>query len=165
MLPESPSADAGTHIPRSPRFGDIIENGWASEENPTRVGLFVREGRRTGRMNAGRYFEVTDGKGKFWELPAFGDHRITVSPGPLSELAARLRDIVAEYRAHDAAGIDVMYQIAADAVTAAEQWDPDEWPAPPDGHEHVLDDDGNATGYYRDLASGEVVTLGDEWDD
>lgn len=63
-----------------PRFGDIIENGWASEDNPTRAGFFVREGRRTGRMNAGRYYEVTDGAGKFWELPSFGDHKIIVRP-------------------------------------------------------------------------------------
>lgn len=65
---------------RTPRFGDIIENGWASERNPTRTGYFVREGRRTGRMNPGRYFEVTDGAGKFWELPVDRDHKITVRP-------------------------------------------------------------------------------------
>lgn len=63
-----------------PRFGDIIENGWASLENPTRCGYFVREGRRTGKMNAGRYFEVTDGRGKFWELPLGRDHKISVRP-------------------------------------------------------------------------------------
>lgn len=61
-----------------PRFGDIIENGWASEDNPTRRGFFVREGRRTGRMNAGRYFEATDGAGKFWELPIDRDHKVTI---------------------------------------------------------------------------------------
>lgn len=62
-----------------PRFGDIIENGWASEDNPTRRGFFVREGRRTGRMNAGRYFEATDGAGKFWELPIDRDHKVTIA--------------------------------------------------------------------------------------
>jgi hypothetical protein len=66
-------------LPR-PRFGDIIENGWASEGNPTRTGLFVREGVRTGRLNRGRYWQVTDGKGKFWELAPTGEHRITVTP-------------------------------------------------------------------------------------
>lgn len=70
--------EAAGEVPMKPRFGDIIENGWASADNPTRVGYFVREGRRTGRMNAGRYFEVTDGAGKFWELPLGRDHKITV---------------------------------------------------------------------------------------
>lgn len=76
----------------SASFGDIIENGWASADNPTRTGIFVREGRRMGRMNAGRFFEVTDGKGHFWELPLGRDHKITVrpaarstSPAPASE--------------------------------------------------------------------------------
>jgi hypothetical protein len=68
-----------------PRFGDVVENGWASDGNPTRVGFFVREGRRTGRMNRGRYFEVTDGEGKFWELPVDRESKIIVRPGFLSE--------------------------------------------------------------------------------
>jgi hypothetical protein len=73
-----------------PRFGDTIENGWASTDNPTRVGIFVREGYRTGRMNRGRYFEVTNGEGKFWELMVDRDHKITVTrdsaPGVLAAL-------------------------------------------------------------------------------
>ena len=67
------------------QFGDIIENGWASDDNPTRTGFFVREGRRTGKMNPGHYFEVTDGAGKFWELPVDKDHKITVYAGPVRE--------------------------------------------------------------------------------
>jgi len=63
-----------------PRFGDLVENGWASEENPTRRGFFVREGKRTGRMNAGTYWEITDGKGKFWECPLGADHKLTWAP-------------------------------------------------------------------------------------
>lgn len=41
-------------------FGDIIENGWAGKENPIRIGIFVRHKKRT--------IELTDGKGKFWEV-------------------------------------------------------------------------------------------------
>lgn len=63
-----------------PRFGDIVENGWASVDNPTRTGFFVRQGCRTGRMNAGPYVEVTDGHGKFWELPMDKGHRVTFRP-------------------------------------------------------------------------------------
>lgn len=62
------------------KFGDAVENGWASEANPTRVGYFVREFRRPrGQMNPGLTWEITDGNGKFWELMPTGDHKITVT--------------------------------------------------------------------------------------
>lgn len=76
-----------------PRFGDIIENGWASEDSPIRVGFFVREGRRTGRMNPGRYFEVTNGNGRLWEVPVDRDHKITVRT-PTPEPQAEVRGLV-----------------------------------------------------------------------
>lgn len=41
------------------QFGDIVENGWASETNPLRRGIFVRD--------CGRTWEFTDGQGGFWE--------------------------------------------------------------------------------------------------
>jgi hypothetical protein len=54
-----------------PKFLDLVENGWASEDNPLRVGIFIRRGvRPTGRMNPGPYFELTDGKGEFWTVSA-----------------------------------------------------------------------------------------------
>jgi hypothetical protein len=52
----------------TPSFGDTVENGWASEDNPTRQGFFVREFKRIGRLNPGRTWEITDGRGKFWEI-------------------------------------------------------------------------------------------------
>jgi hypothetical protein len=73
----------------APQFGDTVENGWASEDNPTRVGLFVREGRRTGRLNRGRYWEITDGNGKFWELSPTGDHKIAVRTKYVPPIADR----------------------------------------------------------------------------
>ncbi len=42
------------------KFGDIIENGWASERNPIRFGIAIRVKEK--------YIECTDGEGKFWEL-------------------------------------------------------------------------------------------------
>lgn len=51
-----------------PRFGARIVNPWASDDNPTRIGIFVRQFVRTGRMNPGTIWEFTDGKGKFWEI-------------------------------------------------------------------------------------------------
>lgn len=63
------------------KFGDLVENGWASEANPTRVGFFVREFTRPRKqMNPGLTWEITDGNGKFWELKPTGDHQITVTP-------------------------------------------------------------------------------------
>lgn len=50
-------------------FGDVVENQWASLDNPTRRGYFVRYIDRTGRLNPGRYAEITDSYGKFWECP------------------------------------------------------------------------------------------------
>lgn len=49
------------------KFGDIIENGWASVDNPTRIGIFVRRKKRT--------IELTDGRGKFWEVYHNDDNR------------------------------------------------------------------------------------------
>ncbi len=52
------------------KFGDIVENGWASDANPTKRGYFVRKGTTPrGQLNSGPWIELTDGKGKFWRLP------------------------------------------------------------------------------------------------
>lgn len=59
------------------KFGDIVENGWASDTNPTKRGFVVRVGNRRGRMNAGPFVEMTDGKGAFWECPISKDHKLT----------------------------------------------------------------------------------------
>lgn len=51
------------------KFGDPIENVWASPDNPTKYGFFVRTIKRLGRvMNAGMWVEMTDGNGEFWEV-------------------------------------------------------------------------------------------------
>lgn len=49
------------------KFGDILQNGWAGEGNPQKVGIFVVRKHRQGRMNAGPYAVMTDGFGKMWE--------------------------------------------------------------------------------------------------
>jgi hypothetical protein len=54
---------------RVPKFGDRMFNRWAGERNPQRRGIFVREVRvRRGRLNAGVWWELTDGEGKFWQV-------------------------------------------------------------------------------------------------
>ena len=63
-----------------PKFGDIIENGWASADNPIRFGVFVRSKKRRGRFNPGTYYLLTDTKGKHWEIggQADGHEKISV---------------------------------------------------------------------------------------
>lgn len=54
----------------TPKFGEWRRGIWASEDNPTRDGMFVRAGRIPhGRMNAGLWWEFTDGSGNFWRYP------------------------------------------------------------------------------------------------
>lgn len=42
------------------KFGDIVENYWASENNPNRTGIVVRVDPKS--------LYLTDGKGRFWNL-------------------------------------------------------------------------------------------------
>lgn len=74
-MPANPTPAEGVVV----TFGDVVVNGWASEDNPTRTGYFVRSFTRTGKMNPGLTWEVTDGKGKFWTFkPADIGERLTV---------------------------------------------------------------------------------------
>lgn len=50
------------------KFGDIIENHYASEDNPRRIGIFVK---KSSKGN----FEMTDGKGSFW-LGAYDNDKL-----------------------------------------------------------------------------------------
>lgn len=66
---------------RTPRFGALVTNHIAPERNPQRTGYFVRSGRRTGRLNPGLWWEMTDGRGNFWQLHPKEKHfigRLTV---------------------------------------------------------------------------------------
>lgn len=53
---------------RKPEFGDLMMNPWASDGNPHRDGFFVRVTSKTGRVNPGIWYEMTDRKGSFWEV-------------------------------------------------------------------------------------------------
>lgn len=75
--PENESTGGGAN-PEQFRFGDWIVNGWASVDNPWRLGRFVRLMRRTGKLNPGLWAELTDGLGLFWNINANpGEHRLT----------------------------------------------------------------------------------------
>ena len=64
-------------------FGDVIENAFASDDNPTKRGYVVRTLKRTGRLNPGAFAVITDGRGKMWECP-LGDHLSVVAPSPFN---------------------------------------------------------------------------------
>ncbi|MGB1215056.1 MAG: hypothetical protein ACPG4X_16940 [Pikeienuella sp.] len=69
-----------------PQFGDIVTNGWASADNPNRTGFFVRTVKRTGRVNPGKFWEITDGKGKLWHACANEGHKMTVTRASSDEI-------------------------------------------------------------------------------
>jgi hypothetical protein len=48
------------HLKDTLRFGDIIENGYASEDNPRRLAIIVKA--------RGHSINCTDGKGDYWDL-------------------------------------------------------------------------------------------------
>lgn len=55
---------------RTPLFGEMMRGIWASKSNPQRDGKYVRTVVRTGRLNPGKFYELTDGKGRFWRYDA-----------------------------------------------------------------------------------------------
>lgn len=55
---------------RLPKFGDRLRGIYAGESNPQRDGIYVETIRRTGNMNRGTFYRLTDGKGHFWTYPA-----------------------------------------------------------------------------------------------
>lgn len=57
---------------REPAFGEWMRGIHASVDNPIRDGMYVKTIVRTGRLNPGKFYELTDGKGRFWQFPAEG---------------------------------------------------------------------------------------------
>lgn len=54
----------------NPQFGEWFTGIYASDLNPQKHGMYVRTIVRKGRvMNPGTSYELTDGKGNFWEYP------------------------------------------------------------------------------------------------
>lgn len=65
-----PEEEQPADVRFKPKFGELLRGVRASESNPHRDGLFVREIRHTGKLNPGVYYELTDGIGDFWEYPS-----------------------------------------------------------------------------------------------
>lgn len=53
-------------VRREPLFGELVRGVYASENNPQRDGMYVETIVRKGRMNPGKFYRLTDGRGKFW---------------------------------------------------------------------------------------------------
>jgi hypothetical protein len=60
------------------KFGDIIENGWAGDSNPTKRGVYLWSFTRTGRMNPGKHVKVLHDDGRTGELRIADDDKMTV---------------------------------------------------------------------------------------
>lgn len=83
-----------------PKFGDWIRGNFASEENPQRDGMYVRTIRRTGFTNPGKWYELTDGKGKFWQYLASETTRLCrAAPAGGDDLYRQACDSVEEWKA------------------------------------------------------------------
>jgi hypothetical protein len=114
-------ARTGSGSVMTPKFGDKLENPVASVENPHRIGMFVRKVRRTGKLNPGLWYEMTDGTGDFWlsnpacliPLPSCDLWQVTVRV-PLS-LSVEMRN--------------ELFGAVVDAVAAWEPPDRDGWDA------------------------------------
>ena len=69
------------------KFGDIIENGWASNDNPTKRGVFVRYMYRSGKMNPGKHAVLLFDSGGLGEFRVDMEARLT-KVGTIFEAAA-----------------------------------------------------------------------------
>lgn len=59
-----------TFVMTEPVFGERLRGKYASEANPIRDGYYVRTIVHAGRLNPGKFYELTDRRGKFWRYPA-----------------------------------------------------------------------------------------------
>ena len=99
-----------------PKFGEWLRGTYASESNPHRDGMYVRTIHRKGRMNPGKFYELTDGNGAFWMYPAQSVERI----------AAALRSAqVPEWRPIETAPKDGTSILAWRFYSVAIRWRPD----------------------------------------
>jgi hypothetical protein len=65
------------HFRSTLKFGDIIENGWASERNPSKIGIVVKA--------RGHSINCTDGLGNFWDLVFDTGAKIKIHGNTLNE--------------------------------------------------------------------------------
>lgn len=102
-----------------PKFGEWLRGIYASESNPHRDGMYVRTIHRTGKLNPGIHYEVTDGNGTFWQYPAQSVERLATPPadtlGAVRELVQRWV-IESNWRS---GGVGATYKRCADELESA----------------------------------------------
>jgi hypothetical protein len=65
------------HFRKVLKFGDIIENGYASERNPDKFGIVVKA--------RGHSINCTDGAGRFWDLVFDHNTKIKIHGNTLND--------------------------------------------------------------------------------
>ncbi len=76
----------------APQFGDLVVLPSGSVDDRRRQGFFVRAGVSSAVINGGPYWELTDMRGTFWEVPARAIERAEVRA---LEVEAMVRDALA----------------------------------------------------------------------
>lgn len=87
---------------RKPQFGEWYESELCGVDNPHRQGMFVRAGYRgKNQMNAGHYWEFTDGKGDFWTVSQEGTAYKQINKYWEGDFREELRDMLLDYQPSD----------------------------------------------------------------
>ena len=68
------------------KFGDIVENGWASESNPQRIGIYIRDER------GGKEALFTDGRGNFWQTGVNDNSKLSIKGSILASVQKGEKD-------------------------------------------------------------------------
>jgi hypothetical protein len=86
-----------------PEFGERIRGNYASVDNPIREGYYVRTIIRTGRLNPGKWYQLTDRKGRFWNFMA-SEVSFPDRPPPQDQVPNDIRDPASPRRPEAADG-------------------------------------------------------------
>lgn len=71
------------------KFGDIIENGWASERNPGKFGIVIKA--------RGHSINCTDGNGLFWDLVFDAGTKIKIHGNVLNDNYEKIKSAANKY--------------------------------------------------------------------
>lgn len=71
------------------KFGDIIENGWASERNPGKFGIVIKA--------RGHSINCTDGNGLFWDLVFDAGTKIKIHGNVLNDNYEKIKSTANKY--------------------------------------------------------------------
>lgn len=78
-----PMTSRAEELTEEPKLGQWLRGIYASKDNPQRDGMYVETIRRTGRLNPGKFYRITDGKGRFWSYPA---NSVAAIPAPVAAI-------------------------------------------------------------------------------